>query len=267
MRSLPRNLVAVDIGNSSAKTVLHRVDDSTGTYGPAEVVHRVENPGDWDRLELPPDAATWAVSSVHAPRAASLRDWLAERRPDDELVELTWRDVPLPHDFEAPERVGLDRWMGCYAATRMWGAETSGVVVLAGTAITVNLIRKGVFAGGAILPGFDMALHSLHRGTDKLPDLTGRLPEELEPLPGRDTASAIRAGVGWGAVGAVREIGTRMTEGLDNPQWFFSGGNAAMLAKGFGRSCFAFEALTLTGVEQVFRELCESSSHGAHEGG
>jgi type III pantothenate kinase len=214
-------------------------------------VQRIGNFQPWEDLALPTESIVWAVSSVHGPRLANLRDWLALHRPDDTRLELTWRDVPLAHDVKSPERVGMDRWMGVVAAAERWGPRASGLVVLAGTAITVNLLREGVFAGGAILPGFDMALGSLHHGTDRLPDLAGRL-DRLEPLPGRDTACAIYAGVGWGTVGAVREIGRRLTQGLPEPRWILSGGNAEMLAEGLESDAEVVQTLTLEGVVETF---------------
>jgi type III pantothenate kinase len=214
-------------------------------------VQRLANDRPWQELSLPEQPIVWAVSSVHGPRLANLRDWLAEHRPQDARLELTWRDVPLVHAVRSPERVGMDRWMGVVAAAKRWGPRANGLVVLAGSAITVNLLREGVFAGGAILPGFDMALGSLHHGTDRLPDLAGRL-DRLEPLPGRDTESAIYAGVGWGTVGAVREIGRRLSHGLPEPRWIISGGNAEMLAEGLNIDAEVVQTLTLEGVVETF---------------
>jgi type III pantothenate kinase len=66
-----------------------------------------------------------------------------------------------------------------------------GVAVDAGTAITIDVLRRGRFEGGQILPGFDTLLQALHRRTAQLPPLVLRAPT---PLVGRDTAGALRAG-------------------------------------------------------------------------
>lgn len=242
----------MDLGNSAAKVAIAAPGAGASGWSWKGEVQRLANDRPWQELTLPPEPLVWAVSSVHGPRLANLRDWLAERRPQDSRLELNWRDVPLANDVTSPERVGMDRWMGAVAAARRWGSRASGLVVLAGTAITVNLLREGVFAGGAILPGFDMALRSLHHGTDRLPDLVGRL-ERLEPLPGRDTESAIHAGVGWGTVGAVREIGRRLSHGLIEPRWIISGGNAEMLAEGLQVDAEVVQTLNVEGVVETFR--------------
>lgn len=250
MRSFPPLLAAVDLGNSAAKVAIVAPEGPPGWRWTGEV-QRLANDRHWQELSLPEQPIVWAVSSVHGPRLANLRDWLADRRPQDARLELTWRDVPLAHCVESPERVGMDRWMGAVAAAKRWGARANGLVVLAGSAITVNLLQGGVFAGGAILPGFDMALGSLHQGTDRLPDLAGRL-DRLEPLPGRDTESAIYAGVGWGTVGAVREIGRRLVQGLPEPRWIISGGNAEMLAEGLAIDAQVVQTLNLEGVVETY---------------
>ena len=251
MRSLPPLLAAVDLGNSAAKAAIAAPDaERAGWRWPGEI-QRLANDRPWQDLSLPEEPIVWAVSSVHGPRLANLRDWLAKHRPEDARLDLTWRDVPLEHDVRSPERVGLDRWMGAVAAAKRWGPQANGLVVLAGTAITVNLLREGVFAGGAILPGFDMALGSLHERTDRLPDLAGRL-DRLEALPGRDTESAIYAGVGWGTVGAVGEIGRRLSQGLPQPRWILSGGNAEMLAEGLELDAEVVQTLTLDGIVETY---------------
>jgi type III pantothenate kinase len=251
VRSLPPLLAAVDLGNSAAKAAIAAPDEGPSGWRWTGEVQRLGNDRPWQELSLPEQPIVWAISSVHGPRLANFRDWLAVRRPQDARLELTWKDVPLAHDVRSPERVGMDRWMGVVAAAKRWESRANGLVVLAGTAITVNLLREGAFAGGAILPGFDMALGSLHHGTDRLPDLAGRL-QRLEPLPGRDTESAIYAGVGWGTVGAVREIGRRLAEGLPEPRWIISGGNAEMLAEGLQIDAEVVQTLTLEGVVETF---------------
>jgi type III pantothenate kinase len=82
------------------------------------------------------------------------------------------------------------------------------IVIDSGTATTVNFIsQKGVFCGGAILPGLEMSAKALHHYTAVLPllpvqDLGGELPAAA----GRNTREAIRSGLLWGQVGAIREL-------------------------------------------------------------
>ncbi|MBN1165187.1 MAG: type III pantothenate kinase [Candidatus Krumholzibacteriota bacterium] len=109
---------------------------------------------------------------------------------------------PFKLDIDNPETVGPDRL--CAACGALAGGFSEAVIVDAGTAVTVDLLRRGVFAGGAIMPGLHMMLRSLHRGTSALPEI-GLTPVEGPP-PGRNTAEAMARGVFYGWGGAVKEL-------------------------------------------------------------
>src|SRR6185436_9148397 len=98
--------------------------------------------------------------------------------------------------------------------------------------ITVDLVGSdGAFEGGVILPGFHMSAEALD-SADLLP-LVAFSPADPPPaVVGKDTQSAIRSGLFWGAVGAVREIIERMK--LDLPQEadvFVTGGDLRQLVE------------------------------------
>jgi type III pantothenate kinase len=145
---------------------------------------------------------------------------------------LTFQDLPIQLDVEAPERVGMDRLAAAVAANRLRQATRPAVVVDAGTAITVNLITSdGVFRGGVILPGFRLTTKALAEGTDLLPLITSDWNADPPTVVGRTTESAIRSGLFWGTVGAVRELVGRMASDLSAPpQVFVTGGDAKRLA-------------------------------------
>ncbi|MBW3539753.1 MAG: type III pantothenate kinase [Planctomycetes bacterium] len=123
--------------------------------------------------------------------------------------------LPLVIEIEQPERVGVDRLLNAIAANAIRSAERPAIVVGCGTAMTIDLItHDGHFAGGAILPGPLLAARSLHEGTALLPELSlEELSAEPPVPPGRSTQAAIRAGIVWGQVGAVRELAARMKKG------------------------------------------------------
>ena len=95
--------------------------------------------------------------------------------------------------------------------SRPIGWSTDGrpaIIVDSGTATTVDAVdADGVFLGGAILPGFGLLARSLQRYTALLPLIT---LEELgtgpPPAVGRDTTAAIKSGLFFGQLGAVREL-------------------------------------------------------------
>lgn len=88
------------------------------------------------------------------------------------------------------------------------------IVVDLGTATTFSLLKDGVYEGCAILPGVRLGLEALARGTAELPHIS------LAPPPGvlgRNTVDAMRAGILFGAAGAVDGLIDRFEAACGSP--------------------------------------------------
>jgi type III pantothenate kinase len=100
-----------------------------------------------------------------------------------------------------PERVGADRLAQASAAWRRAGGAC--VVASLGTAITVDVVdARGAFLGGLIAPGLRLMARALHRETALLPEVE---PARVRSPLGRDTESAVRAGLSTAVEGLLRQ--------------------------------------------------------------
>lgn len=228
-------LIAVDIGNTAIKFGWFSVEPAAPRELPRPVV-ALEWPTEQTEIPLgsehfPPRVVGWFVSSVNRPGHQRLTEWLGAHRPLDPTHTLTYQDVPLAIEVDAPERVGMDRLATAVAANHLRDAGRAALVIDAGTALKVHLVtEQGAFAGGAILPGFQMSSRALAGNTDLLPMVPVTTNIEPPSPLGRNTAAAIRSGLYWGAVGAVRELVTRIKSNLKGePQVLISGGDAGGL--------------------------------------
>jgi type III pantothenate kinase len=141
--------------------------------------------------------ATIALSSVVPVWTRAVR--AAATRGRHRLIEATAATIPLPTRLAHPERAGSDRLLAAWTARELHGAPV--VVVSLGTAATVDGVgADGAFAGGAILPGPELAAASLATGTAQLPLVPLEAPDHAL---GTDTVEAIQAGVILGHVEAV----------------------------------------------------------------
>ena len=123
-------------------------------------------------------------------------------------------------------------------------------MVDSGSAITVDYVSPdGAFMGGAILPGMGLAARALHEFTDLLPLVPlGELPEP-PPALGTSTVTAIRSGLYWGAVGAVRELAEQLSIGVTPPpELFLTGGAGPHLARGIANPVRIVPHLVLSGI-------------------
>jgi type III pantothenate kinase len=222
---MSRSLLAIDAGNSRLKFGLFvpshssfyrrtgqkisRMADVPGEFPSCRRFLAVpaDDPIPWTRLiSWQPEGTVIAGSNPQAVERV-LREWPASGLPGP-LVVGDRATISISVDVDFPDKVGIDRLLSAVAANAMRPANRPAIVIDSGTATTVNFIsRDGVFCGGAILPGLEMSAKALNHYTAVLPVLPVQdLGGEPPVAPGRNTREAIRNGLFWGHVGAIREI-------------------------------------------------------------
>jgi len=250
----PAPLLAVDVGNSRIKLGLFRTAAAAGLPQPDATLHltgrlpEFEQLDCWLRENTGAAILGWHIGSVNRPAASRLIDWLRDHREQDAIMMLTSGDLPLKVKLPRPDRVGVDRLLDAVAANRLRSPGRPAVVVDVGSAITVDLLdADGTFQGGAILPGIAMSARALYEFTDLLPQIDMSELAEPPPALGNDTAGAMRSGLFWGAVGAVRQLVEQLT-GDGSAEVFLTGGAGTVVAKLLGQSAHYVPHLTLAGI-------------------
>ena len=138
--------------------------------------------------------------------AAAVAQAVAALSPGLEAFVSTPQAAGVRNAYARPAQLGADRWAALVGA---WNQERRPcLVVNAGTALTVDVLLTdpespggGLFAGGCILPGFDLMRAALNRHTAQLPLASGEWVE----LP-RNTDDAIVSGCLHAQAGAVERI-------------------------------------------------------------
>jgi type III pantothenate kinase len=231
--------IVVDIGNTRIKWGLvhpqQPLIEATASLG--------DDPASWQQKidlwrSLPLDRETtgalqWVVASVNPGRTERLRAWI-ERRGDAFFHLKTAAQVPLQTEVDNPDWVGIDRLLNAVAVTRLGPPGRGGVLIDAGSAVTVDwLDERHVYCGGSIFPGMDLMAEALHSYTALLPRVTLSLP--VPHLPARATIPAMQVGIFLAVIGGIREAVRRYAErAAVMPKVYFSGGQALVLAKEMG---------------------------------
>jgi type III pantothenate kinase len=283
-------LIAVDIGNARMKlgvfekkgTGSERSEVPRGDPVPffPEPLRILSLDGEAPQLdtliswlgELTTGRISWFIASVNRPGASRLINWLRENRSDDSVTMLSAEDLPLTVHLERPDMVGIDRLVDAVAVNRLRQPGRPAVIVDVGTAITVDLVSAdGAFLGGSILPGLEMSAHALHECTDLLPLIDVAEFSDPPPALGTSTAAAMRSGLFWGAVGAIRQLIDQLTTDLikqpvnvpllasgeqciehqyptARPQVFLTGGAGATVAQLLAPDAQYVPHLTLAGI-------------------
>jgi type III pantothenate kinase len=248
-------LIAVDIGNARIKLgrfcgdctqVLPTPNATLQVVGESPMLEEVAV---W-LGDVAQEKLSWWIASVSRPATTRLLDWLREKRPKDRLMLVTATDLPLVVRVDRPDMVGVDRLLDAVAANRLRESNRPAVVVDVGTAITVDLIASdGAFCGGAILPGIGISARALHHFTDLLPLVKMSELAVAPPALGTATVPAIRSGLFWGAVGAIRELVARLSRELGgDPHVFLTGGGSPAVSQLLGENARYVPHLTLAGI-------------------
>lgn len=210
----PASLLAIDVGNSRIKFGLfHPSPNSENVPAWPDCVGFLAVPIDdpLPRTEL----LRWieqglsgvVVSGSNPPVVQRLLEtW--DIGPFAPIAVRSCATIPVVANVDFPEKVGLDRLLNAVAVNAIRPLSRAAIVIDSGTATTVDFVSAdGEFCGGAILPGMELSAKALHQYTALLPllpvlELAGTPPV----APGRNTRDAIRNGLFWGQVGAIREL-------------------------------------------------------------
>ena len=239
-------LLVIDIGNSGGKIGAVKKDDVAGPVRLPRLDGRAVR--DLATPLLQGRQAVIAIAGSDPARVDSLV-WEVKKLRLGPVVGVGPKHAGLPTpQVEQPEQAGVDRRAQVLAAATLAGGAAS--VVSCGTALTVDVgDAQGALLGGAILPGLGLGAKALAEGTAKLPliDLKG-----AAAMPARNTDSAIRTGLLWGAAGAVEHLLTKAGVGASTPV-YLTGQDAAHLAPHLSRPIRTHPGLGIFGIALAVR--------------
>jgi type III pantothenate kinase len=151
--------------------------------------------------------------------------------------------------YEYPREVGSDRIVNAVAAIHHYGAPL--IVVDFGTATTFCYVdERGQYWGGAIAPGISVSTEALVSRAAKLPRFEMTKPPSVV---GRNTITAMQAGIYYGFVGLVEGIVRRIiAEHKTRPTVVATGGLASLVADEASYIDVVDPYLTLKGLRLIY---------------
>ncbi len=160
-------------------------------------------------------------------------------KADEALSQLSnWHDLRSAIDWSKYyETMGVDRIVACEAID-------DGLIVDAGSAITVDLVTKGTFEGGFIYPGLE-AMQESYRNISSRLDHSLNFELDLDKMP-QNTQDAISYGI-------LRTLYSEVSR--HNRQIYLTGGNAKVLSKIFP-DAVVDELLLFRGMKKMMERVC-----------
>jgi type III pantothenate kinase len=152
--------------------------------------------------------------------------------------------------YDNPREVGADRIVNAVAAIHEYGSPL--IIVDFGTATTYCYINdQKQYMGGAIAPGIGISTEALYSKAAKLPRIEITRPDDII---GRNTVSAMQAGILYGYVGQVEGIVKRMkAKGDTDPTVIATGGLAGLIAGESSVIDIVDPYLTLKGLQLIYQ--------------
>jgi type III pantothenate kinase len=260
----PGAILAVDVGNSRIKFGLFDSRTTQAVQPSLEECRRVlavphGEPIPWEKL------TAWFSGSATAPSQGLvagvkpagiervLGEWPAKKWPRPRVIRKA-DELPLDVHVDFPDGVGIDRLLNAVATNSIRPRGVPAIIVDSGTATTVDLVAAdGAFEGGAILPGVGLCSRSLHHYTALLPLIPiEELAVPAVPALGKNTPAAIRSGLLFGQIGAVKELVAQLSASLaGTPLIIVTGGNGPLLAPHLGPGAQGQRDLPLRGLALV----------------
>jgi type III pantothenate kinase len=181
-------------------TALHSTSDELGIFLKTVLRENHYNPD---------DIKTIGICSVVPQVDYSLRSACIKYFSIDPFFLQAGVKTGLNIKYRNPVEVGADRIANAIAASHQFSGQ-SLIVIDFGTATTFCVVdAHKAYWGGAILPGLRLSMEALSSNTAKLPSVD---MIRVVNVVGRSTVESIQSGLYFGALGAAREIVTRIQQ-------------------------------------------------------
>ena len=197
------------------------------------------------------DITACVISSVVPQSIFNLRN-LSKRHlsVDPIIIGEEGVDVGIGVRVDNPKQVGADRLVTTLGAVLRYDGPL--IIIDSGTATTFDIVSDdGHFEGGIIAPGINLSMRALHEAAAQLPRIEIKKPDSVI---GKNTVSAMQAGVFWGYIGLIDGL-VRQIQKEDGRDFTVIGtGGVASLFDGASETIMHYDSkLTIDGLYEVWR--------------
>lgn len=190
-----------------------------------------------------------AIVSTVSQHSASLEQMLSSQMSFYMTLN-SQTSLPIMNAYSSSETLGADRLAMAVGAHSLY-PNTNILAIGLGTCITYNFVHKNrAFRGGAISPGLNMRLKSMHEFTNKLPQVS--VEGELLLL-GYDTETCIRSGAVHGMAAEIDGMINAYAAQYPDFNAVLTGGDAPFFANKLKSKIFADPDLILKGLNIILK--------------
>lgn len=201
------------------------------------------------------EATSLYISSVlSADYEHSIKDYCHSAQIEVVFIQSTAAAFGLYNAYQAPKNLGVDRFVAMLGALDLGLSSEICIVVDAGTALTIDIIKKkGQHLGGIISPGLQTMLNSLHRNTQLDQQSIIDYSTYKDRYYANNTEDAIVLGTVNTFIAGIRYTLETIKEQLSSDvSIILTGGDAGLVAQGLPQACEIHSDLVLRGLHKVY---------------
>jgi len=135
------------------------------------------------------------------------------------------------------DTMGVDRKALCLS-------HATGIFIDAGSAITVDVMKNGIYQGGYIFPGLKAMLNA-YAGISSVLDVELNKDVSLEHLP-----TTTKDGISYGIIASIKAL---IDQQSDGKKLYFTGGDGKLLSTFFKEATYD-EMLVFNGMQQALKD-------------
>jgi type III pantothenate kinase len=259
-------LLAIDIGNTHTVFGIYRKAKLVADWRATSMLQRTEDEvGTQVKLflkeaRIPLNKIDGVGISSVVPNLTDIYSIMARKYFSLEpLIISSALDLGIKIDYDDPNSVGADRI--CNAVAGFAAFRGPLIIIDFGTATTYDVVSSsGDYLGGVIAPGVETSAVDLHRRAAKLPKIELHFPKTII---GRDTVSAMQAGILFGAVDAMEGMIGRLQQellkrGEKKATVIATGGFSGLMASKSATIAESVPSLVLDGVRLIYEKTHRS---------
>jgi type III pantothenate kinase len=261
-------LLAIDIGNTHTVFGIYRNAKLVADWRATSMLQRTEDEvGTQVRLflneaKIPLKKIDGVGISSVVPNLTDVFSIMARKYFGVEpLIISSSLNLGIKIFYDDPNSVGADRICNAVAGFAAFGGPL--IIIDFGTATTYDVISaSGDYLGGVIAPGVETSAVDLHRRAAKLPKIELHFPNTIV---GRDTVSAMQAGILFGAIDAMEGMVGRIQNELQRSgereaEVIATGGFSQLMASRSKTIAHSVPSLVLDGVRLIYEKTHQRST-------
>ena len=194
-----------------------------------------------------------ALFSIVVPKYKKIFKDFLRKEYSIKLKEIKEKNIKkiVKINIKNKNQVGSDRIANAVGVYRYY--KDNCIVLDFGTATTFDVITKnGIYNGGIIAPGVNLAIKSLYKAADQIPIFTIKKQKQII---GKNTIEALRSGFYWGYAGLINNIILKIEkETKKKYKIIFTGGYADLFKTSIIRSFKIDKNITIIGIIEIFKE-------------